>query len=165
MKDPNLIVQAKQGYYPTQPDQTTLTTKDLQFDLREALVSGMTYNGIGLRLERCQMNPQGLAACEVAVDNNSLTEESGPDGSERATVVAVLSALDKNSMLIANSVYKFALKLPGQPAPASYTNLPLHLAIPPNTKTIRVAVRDISGRIGTTDLDPSTVKGLIAQHK
>jgi len=80
-------------------------------------------------------------------------------------VVAVLSALDKNSMLIANSVYKVALKLPGQPALTSYTNLPLHLAIPPNTKTIRVAVRDISGRIGTANLDPSSVKGLIAQHK
>jgi VWFA-related protein len=165
MKDPTLIVQAKQGYYPAPPDQTTVTAKDLQFDLREALVTGMTYNGIGLRLERCQLNPQGLAACDVAVDNNSLTEEPGPDGSERASVVAVLSALDKNSTLIANSVFKFALKLPGQPATVSYTNLPLHLAVPPNTKTIRVAIRDISGRIGTTDLDPSNIKGLIAQHK
>jgi hypothetical protein len=165
MKDPHLIVQAKQGYYPTQPDQSTVTAKDLQFDLHEALVSGMTYNGVGLRLQRCQLGPQGVATCEVAVDNNSLVEEPGPDNSERASIVAVLSALDKNSVLIANSVYKFALKLPSQPAATSYTNLPLRLAIPPNAKTIRVAVRDITGRIGTTDLDPSQVKGLIAQHR
>ena len=26
-----------------QPDQTTVTARDLQFDLHEALVSGMTY--------------------------------------------------------------------------------------------------------------------------
>jgi VWFA-related protein len=162
-KNPNLIVQAKQGYYPTPPDQTTVTAKDLQFDLHEALVSGMTYNGVGLRLQRCQLGPQGLATCDVAVDNNSLMEEPGPDGSERASVVAVLSALDKNSILIANSVYKFALNLPDQPAATSYTNLPLRLAVPPNTQTIRVAIRDISGRIGTTDLDSSHVKELIAQ--
>jgi VWFA-related protein len=164
-KNPNLIIQAKQGYYPTQPDQTTVTAKELQFDLHEALVSGMTYNGVGLRLQRCQLGPQGIAACEVAVDNNSLMEEPGPDNSERASIVAVFSALDKHSVLIANSVYKFALKLPDQPAATSYTNLPLHLAVPPNAKTIRVAVRDISGRIGTADLDPSQVKRLVAQHR
>jgi hypothetical protein len=41
----------------------------------------------------------------------------------------------------------------------------LRLAIPPNAKTIRIAVRDISGRIGTIDLDPTQVKGLIARHR
>ena len=165
MKDPTLTVQAKQGYYPAQQDETTITAKDLQFDLHEALVSGMAYNGVGLRLQHCQLNPQGVAACDVAVDNNSLAEESGHDESRRASIVAVLSALDKNSVMIANRVYKFALKLPDQPAAASYTNLPLQLAIPPNAKTVRVAVRDITGRIGTTDLDPSEVERLIAQRR
>jgi VWFA-related protein len=166
MKDPNLIVQAKQGYYPTQPDQATVTAKDLQFDLHEALVSGMTYNGVGLKLQGCQLGPKDVATCQVAVDNNSLMQEPGPDDSERASIIAVFSALDKNSGLIANSMYKFALKLPEQPTATSYTNLPLHLTVPPNAKSIRVAVRDISGRIGTADLDPSQVKGLIAhQHK
>jgi VWFA-related protein len=165
MKDPKLIVQSKQGYYPAQRDQTAVAARDLQFDLHEALVSGMTYNGVGVRLQHCQLGPQGMATCEVAVDNNSLVEELGPDDSERASIVAVISALDKNSVLIANSVYKFSLKLPSQPAATSYTNLPLRLAVPPGAKTIRVAVRDVSGRIGTTDLDPSQVKELIAQHK
>jgi len=163
MKDPNLIVQSKQGYYPSPPDQTTVAAKDLQFDLHEALVSGMTYNGIGVRLQRCQPGPQGISTCEVEVDNNSLVEEPGPDDSERASIVAVFSALDKNSVLIANSVYKFTLKLPDQPAATSYTNLPLRLAVPRNAKTVRVAVRDISGRIGTADLDPSHVRDLLAQ--
>jgi len=165
MKDPKLIVQSKQGYYPAPSDQTTIAAKDLQFDLHEAVVSGMTYNGVGLRIQRCQLGSQGVATCEVAVDNNSLVEEPGPDNSERASIVAVISALDKNSVLIANSVYRFSLELPGQPAATSYTNLPLRLAVPLATRTVRVAVRDISGRIGTTDLDPSQVKELIAQHK
>jgi hypothetical protein len=68
-------------------------------------------------------------------------------------------------VLIANSVYKFALKLPGNPAATSYTNLPLRLAIPSNAKAVRVAVRDISGRIGTADLDPSQIKGFVAQQR
>jgi VWFA-related protein len=165
MKNPNLIVQSKQGYYPAQPEPPTMTARDLQFDLHEALVSGMTYSGVGLRLDRCQLGAQGVATCQVAVDNNSLTEEPGVDGSERASIVAVLSALDKNSVLVANSVFKFALKLPQQPAATSYTNLPLRLVIPPNAKTVRVAVRDINGRIGTADLNPSQVKNLIAPHR
>jgi hypothetical protein len=142
-----------------------VTARDLQFDLHEALVSGMTYNGVGLRLQRCQLGPQGLATCDVAVDNNSLTEEPGTDGSERASVVAVLSALDKNSILTTNSVYKFALKLPDQPAATSYTISPCVWPVPPNTQTIRVAIRDNSGRIGMIDLDTSHVKELIARHK
>lgn len=165
MKNPNLIAQSKEGYYPTPPDQTTVTDRDQQFDLHEALVSGLAYNEVGLRLRRCQLSAQDVATCNVAVDNNSLVEEPCPDGSRCASIVAVFSALDKNSALIANSVYKFTLKLPDQPAATSYTNVPLHLAVPSNAKTIRIAVRDTSGRIGTTDLDPSLVKGLIAQHK
>jgi VWFA-related protein len=165
MKNPNLIVQSKQGYYPTRPDQETVAAKDLHFDLHEALVSGMAYNGVGVRVQRCQLGPQGLTTCEAAVDNNSLTDERGPDSSEQATIVAVVAALDKNSVLIANSLYKFVLKLPNQPAATSYTNLPLRLAIPPNTRTVRVAVRDITGRIGTADLDSSQIKSLIAQRR
>lgn len=78
VKDRTFIVQAKVGYYPTQTDQTTATAKDLQFDLREAIVPGMTYNGVGLRLQHCQLDQQRVAICEVAVDNNSLTGETGP---------------------------------------------------------------------------------------
>jgi VWFA-related protein len=165
MKNPNLMVQSKQGYYPAQPDQTTIAAKDLQFDLHEALVSGMTYNGVGVRMQRCQPGPQGITTCEVAVDNNSLTDEPGPDHSEQASIVTVFSALDKNSVLITNSVYKFVLKLPNPPTATSYTNLPLRLAIPPNARTVRVAVRDISGRIGTADVNPSQIKSLIAQRR
>jgi hypothetical protein len=74
-------------------------------------------------------------ACDVAVDNNSLEREFGPDDSQRPSIVAVMSALDKNSVLIANSVFKFTLELPAQSAATSFTNLPLHLAVPPNAKT------------------------------
>jgi hypothetical protein len=165
MKNPNLIVQSKQGYYPAQPDQTVVTARDLQFDLHEALVSGMTYNGVGVRLESCQLGPQGITTCQAAVDNNSLTDEPGPGSSEQAAIIAVVSALDKNSVLIANSLYKFVLKLPNQPSATSYTNLPLRLAIPPNARTVRVVVRDISGRIGTADLDPSQTRSLVAQRR
>jgi VWFA-related protein len=164
MKNPALFVQSKQGYYPA-PEQPAVTTKDLQFDLHEALVSGMRYNGVGLRFERCQLGAQGIATCELSIDNNSLTGEPGLNNSEQGSIVAVLSALNKNSVLIANAVYKFTLKLPSQPATTSYTNLPLRLAIPPNAKIVRAAVRDLSGRIGTADLDPSQIKSLVTQRK
>jgi hypothetical protein len=63
-----------------------------------------------------------------------------------------------------NRLYKFVSKLPNQPAATSYTNLPLRLAFPPNTSTVRVAVRDITARIGTADFDPLQIKSLIAQR-
>lgn len=158
LKPAGLFLQAKHGYYSANPMETTPSVADLKFDLHEALVSGMTYNGVGLRVQHCQLSPQAIATCQIAVDNYSLTELPGPDDTQRASIVAVIAALDKNSKLITNNVSHFMLKLPDQPAAVSYTQLPLHLAVPPNTQTLRIAIRDVSGRIGTTELAPSEIK-------
>jgi hypothetical protein len=61
-------------------------------------------------------------------------------------------------------VYKFGLKLPTQTAATSYTSVPFHLVVLPNAKKIHMATHDISGRIGTADLDPSQVKGLMVAN-
>jgi len=165
LKSPGLFAQTKHGYYPVNPMETFASAADLEFDLHEALVSGMTYNGVGLRVQHCQLGPQAVTICQVAVDNYSLTIQSGPDDSQRASIVAVISALDKNSKLITNDMSHFTLKLPDQHAPVSYTQVPLHLTIPANTQTIRIAVRDVSGRIGTTEVAPSEIKSLIGQKR
>ena len=163
LRDPKLVVQAKQGYYPASQPTNILSAKDLQFGLHEAIVSGMVYNGVGLRLEHCQLDANRIStSCNAIVDNGSLTSVSGSGDSQRTSIVAVISALDSKSVLVANKVYKFGLNIPDQPAQNSFTNIPLHITIPPNAKIVRVAIRDISGRIGTADLDPSLVKGLIA---
>ena len=166
LRDPKLVVQAKQGYYPASQTPNTLSAKDLQFGLHEAIVSGMVYNGVGLRLEHCQLDANQIStSCNAMVDNHSLTGVSGPGDSQRASIVAVISALDSKFVLLANKVYRFDLKnVPDQAAQNSFTNISLHITIPPNAQVVRVAIRDTSGRIGTADLDPSLVKGLIAAN-
>jgi hypothetical protein len=165
LRDPKLAGQAKQGYYPASQTPNTLGAKDLEFGLHEAIVSGMVYNGVGLRLEHCQLDANQIStSCNAIVDNGSLTSVSGPGDSQHASMVAVIAALDSKSVLVANKVYKFGLNVPDQSAQNSFTNIPLHITIPPNAKVVRVAIRDISGRIGTADLDPSLVKGLIAAN-
>jgi VWFA-related protein len=163
LRNPKLRIQAKQGYYPA-PDSDTknaVTAKELTFDLHEALVTGMVYNGVGMRFERCDADQNhGGATCNVLVDNQSLTLKPGPDDSERGAIVAVISALDSKSVILANKIYHVAIKVPAQSTQNSFTRVPLRLAIPAKAQMLRIAVRDSSGRIGTVDLDQEQVKKL-----
>jgi VWFA-related protein len=157
LRDPNLVVQAKKGYYPVSADDTALTSKDLQFDLYEASVTGMAYTGLGVRLDSCTATRYPApATCNVIVDNDSLTFNTGPGGEQRAKITAVISAISPKEALITNKVSEMEVGVPSLERPSGglgVTKFPLHLAIPHTAKSIRVVVRDSSGRIGTADLD------------
>jgi VWFA-related protein len=157
LSDPNLVVQAKQGYYPSAPEQTSANAKDLRFDLYEASITGMVYTGIALRAEGCTSNRYPTdSVCSVVVDNDSLTFGPGPGDTQVGEITAVISALGAKQQLLANRVSEMGVRLSSQ-RPGSggsgVTKFQLHLAIPPTAKTIRIVVRDTSGRIGTADLD------------
>jgi hypothetical protein len=156
LRDPNLVVQAKKGFYPVAADDTSVSSKDLQFDLYEASVTGMAYTGVGVRLDSCTATRYpAQATCNVTLDNDSLTFNSGPNGS-RAKITAVISAVSSKEALLTNKVSEMEVGVPsaGQPSRGlGVTKFPLHLAIPPPAKSIRVVIRDSSGRIGTADLD------------
>jgi len=158
LANPALRVQSKQGYYSSShvADPKLLASKsDLQFDLHEAAVTGMKYSGVGVRFQSCHREanrPQRGVACTVAVDDTSLALDTDLDGlHHRASLVAVLSGLDKRSVLLTNTVSKLGLKLPAAIVPGDFTIFPLRTDLPKQATTIRVVIRDSSGRIGTAD--------------
>jgi hypothetical protein len=162
LKDSSLSVRAKQGYYPTRSIGNGPPAKDLQFDLREAVVTGMDYNGVGLRLDGCQMDSShAVVTCSILVDNNTLTFLPLPDGSWHSTIIAVISALDPKSVLLANRVLSMELGTGNHRPDNSFTKIQLRLGLPTNTSTIRIVVRDESGRLGTVDLNPAQFKQLV----
>jgi VWFA-related protein len=163
LRDPNLKAQTKHGYYPSSPSRDSPTPNDLKFDLHEAVVTGMDYNGVGLRLVGCQLEATRiLTTCTVLVDDDSLTLSPASDGSKHTSIVAIISALDHKSVLLANRVFDLGLMVPTQPRGNSFTRLQLQLALPQKTEAVRLVVRDISGRIGTVNLDPTKVSQLVS---
>lgn len=167
LKDPNLMVQAKKGYYPVSADDTALASKDLQFDLYEASVTGMAYTGVGVRLDGCTATRYpSFATCNVTVDNNSLTFNAGSSESSSAKITAVISAISSKEVLLTNKVSEMEIGITSAAQPSGgrgFTKIPLHLAIPPAAKSIRVVVRDSSGRIGTSDLDAHNLSGTLSK--
>lgn len=166
LSNPKLHIQAKGGYYPSPVNDNALDEKDLHFDLHEALVTGMTYTGVGMRVEGCQLDANRITAtCTVWVDNNSLTFAAGSDDrSDRSTVVAAIAALDAKSVLLSNKVTRVQLGIAKDLAnekELGLTKLRLHVVVPPTARAVRIAIRDSSGRIGVASVDPAVVHKLI----
>lgn len=157
LSDPNLVIQTKQGYYPSAPDQTPASAKDLRFDLYEASITGMVYTCVALHIETCTSNRYSAdSVCNVIVDNDSLTFGPEPGDSQVAEITAVISALGAKQQLLTNRVSDMGVRIRSRQsgsADIGTTKFQLHLAIPPAAKTIRIVVRDTSCRIGTADLE------------
>ncbi len=165
LKNSNLQVQSKQGYYPTEISQAAPNERDLRFDLHEAAVSRMPYNSIGVAIRSCGFQADTkTVTCEVIVYNHSLTATDAENGEEHASIVSVFGALDQSAVLLGNSVSAVSFKLPSNPGANSYSLLRVHLTVPSRTASLRVVVRDIDGRIGTADLNSAMFAQINAAH-
>jgi len=160
LRDPHLHVQTREGYYPTPPDAapTAQDEKDLRFDLREALLTGMKYDSVATRLEQCSLEQvTETIACNLLLDNAALSFASDPSGNQDAPILTVIAALDTKSRLLANNVLQLGIRIPESkynPSSPGQTRIQLHLRLPKGADSLRIAVRDSSGRIGTISVSP-----------
>ncbi len=173
LSDPNLIVKTKRGYYsensnPPQPTKQSEKTdrQELAFDLYEASITGMQYTGLGLHVESCERDPNTIGTtCSIVVDTGSLTFSPAAKGNEQTTLIAVLSSLNAKGKLVNDTVERLTLAIPEEQmarVDTGFSKLHLHTIVPDGTKTVRVVLRDASGRIGTADVDSAAVPKLIA---
>ncbi len=170
LRNPNLIAQTKKGYYGEAPSasapaklEASLDEKDLRFDVYEAAVTGMQYTGLGLHVEGCTRDATGTASCVVSVDTGSLTFTPYSESEQRTTLVAVMAALNAKGKIVNDQVTRVTIAIPEtQMAQVAhgFTKLRVHAVVPPTAKSVRVVVRDASGRIGTADLPADVVQQL-----
>jgi VWFA-related protein len=154
VESPQLIVQSREGYYPSAMEAAPETSGELRFDLYEATNSRMAYTGVKAVLQSCAIDTAAIQiACNALVANKSISFDVDGNG-ESGSVVAVLAALDEKDRSIANSVKDFKLKrtTSENQTERSATALKVSLPLKKGTRTIRLVVRDSSGRIGTAEL-------------
>jgi VWFA-related protein len=173
MTDPNLTAQTKAGYYSAEPadlekpkQAAKEADNDLRFDLYEATVTGMPYTGIGLHVQQCQRDKDSeQATCSISIDSGTLTFNPNNKGEEQTAILAVVSSLDAKGQILNHTSRQLTLGVPESQASLIRTgNMPLalHTVVPVGTKRIRVVLRDISGRIGTAEVDPTEVPALVS---
>jgi VWFA-related protein len=173
MRDPNMTAVTKQGYYSTEPadlekpnQAAKEASNDLRFDLYEATITGMPYTGIGLHVQQCQRDKDGQqATCSISIDSGTLTFNSTDKGEEQTSILAVVSSLDAKGHILNHTSRQLTLGVPEAQANLIRTgNMPLalHTVVPVGTKRIRVVLRDVSGRIGTAEVDPAQIPALVS---
>ena len=171
LRNPNLFVQTKKGYYseaPSTPAPTkfdvSLDQKETRFDLYEAAVTGMQYTGLGLHVESCARDATQAASCVVSVDTGSLTFTPFKESEEKSTVMAVLAVLDAKGKLVNDRITRLTIAIPETQMAGvaqGFTKLRVSALVPPTAKSVRVVVRDSSGRIGTADVPTDVVPTLV----
>jgi len=170
LREPGLFAQTRKGYYAPggepvlQPKLAdALDRSDLRFDLYEASVTGMQYTGLGLHVKSCARDGGGLrASCTITVDTGLLTFSASAEG-VRTTLMGVIASLDAKGKLINNTVERMTIGIPQSEAArinTGFSTLRLHTIVPPGAKTVRIVLRDSSGRIGTADVAPDLVPRL-----
>ena len=164
---PGVTVRAKSGLYAGTPkDQPSLQPSDreLGWDMLQAAVSVMEYNGVGLRLgDRSWDDRTGTLEVKVHVDTDSLSFDPTGNGSERATFFVSIAALDDKGKVLGFKTVSPTVEIPADQVsqiPNGHTTVPVVLALPQRAKSVRVIVRDSSGRIGTANFDAAFIAGL-----
>jgi len=173
MTDQNLTAHTKEGYYSTEPadlepakQAAKEADNDMRFDLYEATVTGFPYTGIGLHVQQCQRDKDGQqATCSISIDSGTLTFNPTDKGEEQTTILAVVSSLGAKGQILNHTSRQLTLGVPESQANLIHNgNMPLalHTIVPVGTKRIRIVLRDVSGRIGTAEVDPAQVPALIS---
>ena len=173
LRNPDLVAQTKKGYYgdagePAKPTklEASLEEKDLRFDLYEASVTGMQYTGLGVHIDRCARDTgTPSATCIVSVDTGTLSFTDDPSGGERTTIMGVLSSIDAKGKLLNDTITRLTLAIPAAQVnqiSSGFSKLKLQTVVPSGAKSVRVVVRDSSGRIGTADVPSNAVPPLVA---
>ena len=165
---PGVTVRAKSGFYAGTPkDQPSLQPSDreLGWDMLQAAVSVMEYNGVGLRLgDRSWDDKTGKLEVKVRIDTESLSFDPAANGAERATFFVSIAALDEKGRVLSFKTVSPTVEIPADQVaqiPTGHTTVPAVLTVPQRAKAVRVIVRDSSGRIGTADFDAAYIAGLI----
>ena len=175
-KRPGLIAQVKKGYYgegsspvaagPPSKLDAKLDENDLRFDLYEASIIGMQYTGLGLHVVSCEKDAgRPSSTCVVSLDTGTLTFAPYSSTQERSTFMTVLASLDSKGKLVNDTIAKLTVAIPEAQVTeinAGATQVKLHTVVPPGTKSLRVVVRDASGRIGTAEVPAEMVPRLVA---
>ena len=153
---PEVSVRTKEGFYAGGGKETE-GTKELGFDLRQAALSGMQYNGVGIHVgEKSWDSRTGTMRVKVSVDTGSLSFEAKANGAEETTFLVTIVALDEKGKILNFHTTSPTVEIPAGQAreiASGHTSVPGTLVVPQKAKGVRVIVRDSSGRIGTAEVD------------
>jgi len=159
-KNPALHITARNGFYPEEAQPAEPNLKDLGFDLKLAATGAMQYGAVGVRILSTTKQP-GKLAIKFSVEDRSLSWTPRTDGSEAAKVTVLLVSLDKGNEIETSSASTLHIAAKNaQDTVTGHLDTEQDVKLDGKSRSVRLIVRDESGKIGTADVDEQTLAGL-----
>ena len=166
---PGLTAQTRQGYYASTKPDPPLSAKELGFALGQAATGGMVYTGVGVHVSGvAPAKDAGRASITFTIENHTLQWTprlaADPESGSVAGLTAVLVGLNARREVISSDAYVVQPYLQARDADrivSGEMTLRDDVSISSKTVSLRVIVRDSSGRIGTADVPAADVQRVL----
>jgi VWFA-related protein len=154
MRDPSWHVDTRRGYYATKGPVPGPTSRELGFDLKLASTSGMAFSSVIANITSVKNSAiHGKVGVSFSIVDNSLHWTPRKTGGDESKITVLLVSLDKgrNIQSFSATSLTLAVKDPVDVA-AGRLRTTKEVAINDKTCSLRLIVRDSTGRIGTADI-------------
>lgn len=163
VKNPDFRVLTKAGYFAPEADTPVHPRKQRLITLAEALQASIPFPALPLKIDDVVRHPDsGRVEFKVVLPSGILNWESDDQGKSTTGLMLAAASLKDGRGILAYKAESLTVTSAAQnPAQleGSITKLPLSLRIPPQTRSIRVAVETAQGgRIGSVELDRKTLE-------
>jgi VWFA-related protein len=163
---PGLHVVTRQGFYSNEEKEAAPTNKELSSSLSLVATSDMMFTGVGLRVVKVEAGKTpGTLSVTYQIEDKSLQWTDEPDGKETAEITAVLADLDAQRKILGSKAYKLKPFLLPAHAGLRFTaemTARSETTLTPKTASVRLIVRDSSGRIGTASISAEAFADVLA---
>lgn len=153
---PGLAVSTRRGYFtqiiPPASQSQKQQLKAQGFDIGTAVVSNMSFTGIGILAASSQSNP---AEYIIRINTNDLQWESQSEGGPAAHLLLVAVGLDKKNKPVSKNAKEITARLdPGIPVTSiPFAVVKIDLPRAAGASKVRIIVRDSStGKLGSADM-------------
>jgi len=160
-KNPALHVTTRTGFYPEQSQPAEPNLKDLGFDMKLAATGAMQYGSVGVRIVSTARQ-NGKLAVKFTVEDRSLSWTPRTDGSEAAKITVLLVSLNKGNEIESSKAETLHIAVKNAQAVVSgHLDAEEEVKLDAKSRSVRLIVRDESGKIGTADFDAQTLPGML----
>jgi VWFA-related protein len=165
LRDPNLQVITKAGYYAPDEAHPIDAEKQTILNVSQAVQSSIPYTGLGMKVDSIVRHPESRTAdVTVIVQSKNIHWESTEDGKSIANLIFLAVSFSSTHQILASKLQGIAFSATTQDQGAlAHLNLrtSITLRLPYNTRSIRIAAQtEDGGSLGATDLNGQAINSL-----
>lgn len=162
VRNPNLQVLIKAGYYAPDETHPVDTEKQTILNVSQAVQSSIPYTGLGMKVDSVVRHPESRTAnISLIVQSKNIHWESTEDGKSISNVIFLAVSFSSTHQILASKLQGIAFSATTQDKEAlAHLNLrtSITLRLPWNTRSIRIAAQtEDGGSLGAADLNHQAI--------